>query len=104
MIWKFETLSFQDTNVTLVNSPFVVLALYVILERFCTTIRLVCKEQELKQSETKSSPLNQNGKELILQIVKIHEEHMVNRVSSSFPKTGFIRACNQFYPYNKIIF
>ena len=48
----------------------------------------VCKYQELKQSEPKSSPQNQNGKQPILQIVKIQREHMVNRVSSHFSKGG----------------
>ena len=42
------------------------------------------QDQVLKQSEPKSSPQNQNGKELKLQILKIQTEHMVNRVSSSF--------------------
>ena len=51
-------------------------------------VKKVCKDQELKQSEPKSSPQNQNGKYLILQIVKIQREHMVNRVSSYFPKGG----------------
>ena len=47
----------------------------------------VCKDQELKQPEPKSSPQNQNGKLLKLQIVKILVgERMVNRVSSSFQK------------------
>ena len=44
--------------------------------------------QELEQSEPKSSPQNQNGKQLILQIIKIQREHMVNRVSRYFPKGG----------------
>ena len=38
--------------------------------------------------EPKSSPQNKNGKILKLQIVKILREHMVNRVSSYFPKGG----------------
>ena len=42
--------------------------------------------QRSGQSESKSSPQNQNGKYLILQIVKIQREHMVNRVSSYFQK------------------
>ena len=48
----------------------------------------VCKDQELKQSEPESSPQNKNGKCLKLQIVKIQREHMVNRMSSYFPKGG----------------
>ena len=48
----------------------------------------VCKNQELKQSKPKSNPQNQNGKYLILQIIKLQREHMVNRVSSYFPKGG----------------
>ena len=34
----------------------------------------ICKDQELKQSEPKASPQNQNGKYLILQIVRIQRE------------------------------
>ena len=51
-------------------------------------LRTVCKDQELKPSEPKFCPQNQNGKKLILQMVKIQREHMVNRVSSFFPKDG----------------
>ena len=42
----------------------------------------VCKDQELKQSEPKSSPQNKTGKQPKPQIVKLRREHMVNRVSS----------------------
>ena len=40
----------------------------------------------LGQSEPKFRPQSKNGKQLKLQIIKIRRKHMVNRVSSSFPK------------------
>ena len=49
----------------------------------------LCKDQELKQSETKSSPQNQNGKYIKLQIVKIQREHNHGQPSEQlqvFPK------------------
>ena len=51
-------------------------------------LKTICENQELKQSEPKSNPQNQNSKILILQIVKIQTEHMVNRASSYLPKCG----------------
>ena len=51
-------------------------------------IKKFAKSLELKQSEARASPQNQNGKYLILQIVKIQREHMVKRVRSYFQKGG----------------
>ena len=48
----------------------------------------VFKDQELEQSEPKSSRQNQNGNPLNKKTVKIQKEHVVNRVSSSFPIGG----------------
>ena len=40
------------------------------------------------QSEPKSCPQNQSGKQLKLQQVKIQTERTVNRISGSLPKGG----------------
>ena len=48
----------------------------------------VSNDQELVQSEPKSSPRNQNGKLQKLQINIINREHLVNRESSSFSEVG----------------
>ena len=45
----------------------------------------VCKDQELKRSEPKPSPQNQNGKYLILQIVKIKERAYGQPSEQLFP-------------------
>ena len=58
------------------------------LSSHCTSSQKYAKTKKLKQSELKSSPQNQYGNYLKLQIVKIQKEDMVNRVSSYFQKGG----------------
>ena len=66
---------------------FLVLSVNLYIDRFMK-VKIVCKDQEIKQSKPKSSPHNQNGKKLKLQIVKSQREHMVNRVSRYFQEGG----------------
>ena len=76
-----QCISLNDT----VNSPHLTPCTRIVCIQ---KVKKVCKDQEPKQHEPKSSPLNQNRKLLKLQTFKIQREHMVNRVSSYFTKGG----------------